>query len=64
MKTNYNILFLPSFQHTDTHKHGNKEKMSFNTFSLLTCDFKKVVRNQNLYIKVILIDIKTDLCTM
>jgi len=35
----------------DSHKHGNKEKLSIDSFSLFTCKLiirKKIVNNQNL----------------
>jgi len=44
----FDFWFLPSFQ---THKHGNKDKLSINRFSLFTCKlviWKKLVRNENL----------------
>ena len=43
----------------DTHKHGNKEKLSINSFSLFTCKLaiweKKLVRNKNWNEKVVFV---------
>ena len=42
----------------DTNKHGNKEKLSINNFTLFTCKLvigKKLVRNKNLNRKVFFI---------
>ena len=42
----------------DTHKQGNKEKLSINSFSLITCNlliWEILVRNQNLTSKVVFV---------
>ena len=52
----FNFGFYQGFKQL-THKHGNKEDLSINSFSLFTCKLLKV-RYQNLILNIVSIVLK------
>ena len=54
----FNFYFYQALKKHNTQKHGNKEKLSTNSFSFITCNFlklKKLVRNLNFHRKEVFI---------
>ena len=65
MKTTLDLTKLFNSMDLDTHEHGNKEKLSYNCFSLFTFQLvirKKLAGNQNL--KVVFIVLNANYCSL